>query len=117
MILNINPGGGSGEPELLWTNPSPTSGFASQTLQLPTGYSAYIVEIKAASNSRTYVQVYTPFSEERKKIMLEYYYRYVNSATDGSIVFSTGYYNSGSGSISNTSYAIPTRICGVKWTI
>ncbi len=111
---------GSGEPELLWINSAPTSAFAAQTLLLSTAYSAYIVEIKATSSSPSYVQVYVPFSEERKRIILEYgsvsyiYYRYVNSAADGTIEFSTGYQvNSGS----STSYAIPIRIWGIKWTI
>lgn len=119
MILNINPGGGSsGEPELLWTNTADISAsFRAQTVTLPTGYSAYLVEFRL---HRLYPQIlgtlYMPFGGYRVTAALSGYtypdnnaYRRIDSVSDGAIAFST--------STNNNNDYIPTRIWGVKWTI
>lgn len=118
MILNINPGGGSGEPELLWTNTADISAtFQPQTVTLPTGYSAYLVEFRL---HRLYATVlgtlYVPFGGSRCTAAMSGYtypdniaYRRITSVSDGTITFGT--------STNNNNDYIPTRIWGVKWTI
>ena len=111
-------GGGGGEPELLWTNTAAvTASFPSQTVSLPAGYSAYLVEFRL---HRLYPQIlgtlYVPFGGYRCTAALSGYtypdnnaYRRINSVSDGAIDFST--------STNNNNDYIPTRIWGVKWTI
>ncbi|MBQ7465539.1 MAG: hypothetical protein IJS55_03340 [Oscillospiraceae bacterium] len=114
-------GGGSGEPELLWTNPSPSASFFSKTVTVATGYSAYLIEFRRYVNSDAYSTLYVPFlnSERYAVCHLNYltpalYTRKINSATDGAIVFGHCYDNDWD---QDNYYYIPTRIWGVKWTI
>lgn len=115
-------GGGSGAPELLWTNPNPTLAQANFSVTLPTGYSAYLVEFR----NYTYADagtgiLYVPFGTSGWAsgfIWYTYndtgYARKITSVTDGEIVF--GYSQNGS-SGTGSQRGIPTRIWGVKWTI
>ena len=110
-------GGGSGEPELLWTNTASVNDSFKQTVTLPTGYSAYMVEFRL---HRNYPQVlgtlYVPFGGYRCTAALSGYtypdnnaYRRIASVSDGAIAFGI--------STNNNNDYIPTRIWGVKWTI
>lgn len=118
----------SNAPVLLWTNASPMSEFAPQTINLPTGYSGYIVEV--ADKWGGVMQYpscgYIPlFSGNAKGIVAYFnnsgrhytYTRVVSSAANGSITFGGG--NSG-GAIhydDANHQAIPQRIWGVKFTL
>jgi hypothetical protein len=114
----VTVGSGGGEPELLWTNTAAvTASFPSQTVSLPAGYSAYLVEFRL---HRNYPQIlgtlYVPFGGSRYTAALSGYTypdnnarRQITSVSDGSIAFGTS-------TNSNNDY-IPTRIWGVKWTI
>ena len=111
-------GGGSGAPELLWTNTADQSAtFRAQTVTVPTGYSAYLVEFRL---HRLYPQIlgtlYIPFGFSGCSAALLGYtypdnnaYRRITSVSDGAIAFGTS-------TNANNDY-IPTRIWGVKWTI
>lgn len=137
MILNINPGGGSsGEPELLWTNPSPSAAFSPQTVSLAAGYSGYLVEFYGGVTS-TVEQIppmpplYVPVGLSEKDVT-EFtlntgspyrwqptYARAIVSVNDGSIQFGNGRNltsPTGSTNVYNQ-YMIPIRIWGVKWEI
>lgn len=117
--------------ELLWENPNPASQFNPQTINLPTGYSAFIVEFKESTTSTSTLRaaLYVPFSTTRRYIDIfvttsTYWYynntgRYITSAIDGSVTFGDGYHgNTSDDSLStNNSYAIPTAIYGLKFTI
>ena len=111
-------------PVLLWTNASPTSKFAAQTVNVATGYDAYLIEIAASTSvqdakaiiyAETGVStVLSVFGDTTLTYNGQGYYR---SATcnSGSIVFSTGfiyYYEN-----PQPLWAIPTRIWGVKFTL
>ena len=110
-------GGGSGEPELLWTNTAAyTASFPAQTVTLPTGYSAYMVEYRLHRNDPVLGILFVPFGGSRYTAALSGYtypdniaYRRIASVSDGAIAFST--------STNNNNDYIPTRIWGVKWTI
>ena len=112
---------GGGEPTLLWTNPSPTDTFSSQIMELPTGYGAYFVEVRATRTDSTVRAWYLPFRETSEAIHVtvgsglsaQSYYRQILYITDGAIRFGNGYQST----TTNDRYAIPTRIWGVKWTI
>ena len=42
--------GGASKPELLWTNPSPSSNFANQTISIDlSGYDAVLISVKHAT--------------------------------------------------------------------
>lgn len=113
-------------PVLLWTNASPTSGFAAQTLSLPAGYDAYLVEVRYSYGvSRTTIN-YLPLSASTQYIMAENFadrYNYVNirnvtSVKSGSISFGDARpVSTSSASSTYSDYAVPTRIWGVKFTL
>ena len=117
-------GGGSGAPELLWTNPSPSASFSPQTVTVATGYSAYLIEFRRYINNDIYSVLCVPLSDSRRNAVCHLfwsfpiqnlnYYRRINSATDGAIVFDHCYQHGGG---RNNAFHIPTRIWGVKWTI
>ena len=114
-------------PTLLWTNASPTSEFVAQTISLPTGYSAYIVEYARSSSTNYNSQrgkAYLGFSTSKQAngagvgyLSSNYYAagRVINSCSDGSINFGLGI-QFGQASEVKT-YGIPIRIWGVKWTL
>lgn len=117
-------GGGSGEPELLWTNPNPGTYFGAQEVTLPTGYSAYLVEFMYMFSDGRRSIMYLPmggslryaFSHLHTGQISNWYTRRINSVADGAISFGTGVGPNGTFSTHND-YAVPTRIWGVKWTI
>lgn len=121
-------------PVLLWTNASPTSAFAAQTVAVNgTGYSGYLVEVggvrNETSNSGSLNITFVPMNSAYKAVSSQsylnsseanpfYYMRMVTSATENGITFSTGSYGKpATGSMAGTNYAIPTRIWGVKFTL
>lgn len=103
--------GGKSEPELLWTNASPTSVFAEQTVNVATGYSAYIVELRAYTTDATTMTWYVPFGGYSNKCLVKGndMFRYITDAGDGYVTFG--------GSTSGGYTGIPTRIWGVKFTL
>lgn len=117
-------GGGSGEPELLWTNPNPSTSFSAQEVTLPTGYSAYLVEFMFTFSDGRRSIMYLPmgsspryaFSHLHTGQIGNWYTRRVNSVADGAISFGNGVGPNGTFSAHNDC-AVPTRIWGVKWTI
>lgn len=120
-------------PVLLWTNASPTSAFAAQTVSLPTGYDAYLVEYRGSTSDANAGKTFLPFSNSPQTSCcgisatarsVAFTGRLVTSCSDGSIVFRAGFsgqalLSSGSGSATGgiTNVAIPTRIWGVKFTL
>lgn len=130
-ITRIGGDGSYGEPTLLWTNASPNSEFAPQTITVSgASYSAYIVEIRKSTgsaetslttgsavieknkSSQQLVAVTTVVAESSESAV-NAYNRYVRTATDTTIEFGNGV----SSSIVSNTAAIPTRIWGVKWTL
>lgn len=114
------------EPDLLWTNPNPTSAFTAQTVSLPTGYSAYLVEYKNAYGGSLFGIAYLPFNATVSVAGSNELYdgwpfgfgRLITSCTDGSIAFAIGFRWLARNSVEqNNNYGIPTRIWGVKYTL
>lgn len=125
-------------PVLLWTNASPTSSFSAQTVTLPTGYDAFMVEYRYSTTIEWYGITYLPHSTayqasfcgtycDQTGSTSDYGYaagRRINSCSDGSIYFDFGWTGaarcrdnySWSGSTTWTA-GIPTRIWGVKFTL
>lgn len=98
-------------PVLLWTNASPTSSFAPQTVRVETGYSAYLVEyaISTALYSSDYTGValvnfsnniqMSAVGSRYTRYYNAFYYnechgRFIISCADGSIQFGNGTYRS-----------------------
>lgn len=111
---------------LLWENADPSSNFSAQTVTLPTGYSAYLVEFAHGVSKTTERGVgYLPFSTAEQVCgaavvkastgSVTCVGRRITSCSDGSITFyGTGYYN---GSGGTAAWAIPTRIWGTTFTL
>lgn len=114
----------NGAPTLLWTNDAPSSNFSAQTISLPTGYKAYLVEMRLQGSLSDQMKgiAYVPFGSDFPCAAfwvhtsnLQYIspnttkYRYINSAYSGGINF-------GSGTPSNAN-AIPLRIWGLPYSI
>lgn len=119
-------------PVLLWTNASPTSNFNAQTVNLPTGYSAYLVELRKNKTESGTGIAFLPFSGSKQVLMCgtgfinsiaTFRGRIVDYCSDGSIQFGTDIYgqvqqnNGGGAGIGGNTESIPTRIWGVKFTI
>lgn len=106
--------GGSSEPELLWTNASPTSAFAAQTVNVATGYDAYLVK-----EGNGGLIVYVPVGGSARLWQYQsttYAYHRPVSAADGSLVFSAA--DRMEHSYVDDDYScIPTHIWGVKFTV
>lgn len=125
MILNINLGGGSGEPELLWTNPAPSSAFRAQDVIVPDAYDAYLISVKYRTYAGAVVTSYVPKNASNFLVpafwlvdnsSLNMAVREITSISGGVISFGWGKY--GSSSITrNNEFGIPRAIWGVKWTI
>lgn len=107
-------------PELLWTNASPTSQFAAQTVSLNlANYASVIIEVKFSTGTAKYSKTLMNVGEQNNVCVTSNQkthldtdaYRNANVSNTG-IVFSTAV----SGSTSAL-YAIPTRIWGVKFTL
>lgn len=106
-------------PVLLWTNASPTSNFAPQTISLSETWDAFIIEIQYAGFGAVkygrgflnvgepgYIGIYFSAASGTGRI--------VTSTTVNSVVF--GDAKQGADSIANTA-CTPTRIWGVKFTL
>lgn len=112
-------------PVLLWTNASPTSAFAAQTVSLPSGYDAYLVEVRYyIYNDKTGVG-YLRMSDKYQVLSAHNNTnpdgggasrRLVNTVTSSGIAFGNGYDGMSESTVNNT-VAIPTRIWGVKFTL
>ena len=105
-------------PQLLWTNASPTSTFAPQTVNLSgANFDAYIIEIRYTTSISAlgYGLVYKLGSVggavgNHNSTHGGLVMRTMDRIDDNSILFSTGF-NRGS---ADNSYGIPTRIWGVN---
>ena len=118
----IRCGGGAEKPTLLWTNPSPSSSFSAQTLNINlTGYDYLIFEIKGYMGDTmgfirdtcfdvsdefgcicgTYGFDSTTFYDSARRI----------NVTNSSIQFSDGIAGNGTES---PAYCIPLKIYGLK---
>lgn len=122
----------SAAPVLLWTNAAPGSSFAEQTVTLPTGYNAYMIEYKATAQEAAFGIAHCAFSSEpianfcgvafsgNSALLVG---RKIGSCADGSISFEVGVYqtysviNGPQNSSRGAAVAIPTRIWGVKFTL
>lgn len=119
-------GGGNGEPELLWTNPAPTSGFRAQDVTVPDEYDAYLISVKYRTSEGSVVTSYVPKNASNFLLSSFWYFsmapslstavREITSISGGVISFGNGRY-SGQGVPINYEYGIPLSIWGVKWTI
>lgn len=106
-------------PVLLWTNPSPTSAFAEQTVSVNSGYAAYLIELryittKETNLTKSFINVGESlfcFATESRSYPASSFHRLV-TANDGAVVFGKSY----SAGVNNAT-AIPTRIWGVKFTL
>lgn len=115
------------EPVLLWTNASPTSAFAAQTVSVPSGYDAYFVEIKWSTGAHisgaTGINTinFANVGEQKPTIspLILSPSTFVSyrefTANSNSITFGAGY-SVGSSTTYNEK-AIPLRIWGVKFTV
>lgn len=111
-------------PKLLWTNASPTSAFGAQTVNVASGYDAYLIECRAGVYNEASSVVYIPTGSANAVVASMYkgsygpfgYSRYVTVSNTGSIAFTTGR----SLRDDTNTYAdacVPTRIWGVKFTL
>lgn len=107
--------------DLLWTNPSPTSTFAAQTLSIDlSDYSFLIIKSTRSNGSTFYVSSLVEVGGGTTTILggaesgLTLVGRNV-SATSTGITFSTGYLNGNSGT--NTAWCIPVSIYGIRGTL
>ena len=104
------------QPELLWTNASPTSAFADQTVALNgSEYEAYLVEARWDTTTETNQVSLIRKSSSNQLLSVttgepNFALRFIKSATDSGMTFS--YYN-GSG----TGKCIPTRIWGANLSL
>lgn len=102
--------------ELLWTNASPTSSFAAQTVSLDlSGYDAVLIDVNCAYEfpdfgtcfvcmvgRGVYMDVWNPTQNSK-------YFREATVASTG-VTFGQGYFSTGA----NNNCAIPFRIYGIK---
>ena len=122
------------KPTLLWTNAAPGSSFAEQTITLPTGYDAYMIEYKARDKEAAFGVAYCAFSNEpfanfcgisfaKSNNTTVSVGRKIGSCADGSISFEIGCYhvyslvNGTFNGSKGEDCAIPTRIWGLKFTL
>ncbi len=124
IIGNAVTFGGSGEPELLWTNPAPSSAFYEQDVIVPDEYDAYLISVKYRTYVGAVVTSYVPKNASNYLVptfwlvdsSLYIAVREITSISGGVISFGWGKY--GSSSITrNCEFGIPRAIWGVKWTI
>lgn len=106
-------------PVLLWTNASPTSAFAAQTVNVNgSEYIYYLIEVRFSTSDATTGVALIPVETSAMTVASVYSgvapaaTRGILSTTSSSITFGNGAY----GSTANN-YAIPTRIWGVKFTL
>lgn len=105
-------------PVLLWTNASPTSEFAAQTVNVETGYSAYIIESRTTTSNSDVRKFFLNIGDtatmvHSTSITTASYGRPISSTDTAAVTFGDG---KRGGTTSNT-HIIPTRIWGVKFTL
>lgn len=105
-------------PVLLWTNASPTSSFAAQTVSVAGGYDGYLVELKYDNSANNYhTTTFTAVGSGQKfyAIAMSSYTWYGRHITpnNGNLVFGNTYSNYSNSNLCAT----PTRIWGVKFTL
>lgn len=119
------------KPVLLWTNPNPTVAFDTNVLSLPTGYTGYLVEaVNTTTRTSNPIVTYIPFFEgnenEGAQSIGTYafngsrryaYGRVVTSAGEGFIAFGITFEGAGAVGGGLDTWAIPTRIWGVNFTL
>jgi len=110
---------GATAADLLWTNPSPTSSFAAQTVSLDlSGYDSVVIDFRFNSSTGRFVRKLGRVGEEMYADMSYNYFgwRNVSVQTSGVTFTAYSYYTSyGGGSASSTADAmIPVRIFGIK---
>lgn len=112
------------KPTLLWSNESPTSNFAAQTVELDlSGYSHVLIENSVTSgSSNTYIRRTELFQKGFTATMFNAsHFTWMCSrratVSDTGIVFTTGKYGyvGESGQGDGTQYCIPTKIYGVNF--
>lgn len=98
--------------KLLWTNASPTSAFAAQTVALSgANYSGYIIEMRYSTTNDTTYRCYREFDENN--ILGINKWNSSPSTSRSATVTSSGI-SFGSYAGGSNTYLIPTRIWGVK---
>ena len=124
-----NKGSGAMTETVLWTNQSPTSAFAAQNVTLSESiddYNAIRIYWRLSTSDSTTAYIDVPkeslktlsYASGHACIALNAYVstliwlRIMSYVDDTKINFSTSYRVNNTGS--NTSYAIPTKICGLK---
>lgn len=114
--MNCANGGGVSVGDLLWSNTSPSSTFNSQTVALDlTSYGWVVIETRygtsGANKSMVLIEKGTVDSTDEK---LSRGYastaQRIATVTDTGVAFDNGILNGNT----NNSYAIPTRIWGIK---
>lgn len=111
-------------PQLLWTNASPTSAFAAQTVTVASGYDAYLIECRAGIYNAAASIGYIPAESNNAVVASMYkgsygpsgYSRFVTTTATGSITFSAGRSLRDDTNTYNDS-GIPTRIWGVNLSL
>ena len=109
---------------VLWSNASPTSSFAAQTLEIPTigEYKMLRVEFKRVNNDNTCITMLVPTEAFRSYTALVNFNVSFSrwsgrpfNVNDSSIQFMSGNDSNASGnSYVNEAYCIPTKIVGIK---
>lgn len=108
-------------PVLLWTNASPTIGFAKQDISVNgSGYSAYIIECKFSTVGAVYSKGLINIGSDGSVASgagenAASNTRAVTATSATKITFGDGY--SRTNGLSSNTVAIPTRIWGVKFTL
>lgn len=113
--------------DLLWTNPSPTSAFAAQTVSLDLSEYDLVLVYICASNQTTGGTLLLKVDDNIGFSQVRYNNgtgagdygicnRFVKALTTG-VVFSTGYWQTSMGSMSQyDALSIPQKIYGIKMT-
>ena len=119
-VVNMLPQGGSLTAELLWTNPSPTTGTTGFSLNLDLkNYTAVIIEARALNdNSNSSLSYITKGATGSKAFIFAWVSvrrlngRDVTTFNDTNITFGNGFVGASGNNSSNA--CIPTKIYGVK---
>lgn len=104
--------------DLLWTNPSPTSAFASQTVSLDlSDYDYVYIVVRVTTGEAHYGSFFikTGSTEELLCVATTYLRKRNATVSQSGITFDGGYNQASVSSWeANTSSAIPLRIYGIK---
>lgn len=115
------------EPDLLWSNPNPTTGFGAQTVSINlTDYNGVIIKFRKDNSVSFYIYVpkITITSANCPAVAdpaSTYWvtssakYRLVTAISDTGVTFSRGGWSDGTSG--NDNLLIPLAIYGAKWTL